>query len=210
MRQLTMTRHALNSSRSSADAAKASADAASLQAAAAMAGERAWISLKFQKPGFVKPTAGTSLACVKVTVKNHGKTPAHVTNIHIGMMIREHGDPLPIDFSVPDDPTRRHTSGHLFADDTPLYEERYFTFKDPDKSSVENSEKRLWIYAWVDYIDAFGRRHRFFKGRLYEPILGDGENAGGMNLMRPEGLYEIDRPRTSNEGRDWPQTQQET
>lgn len=203
-KQLGLMKEGAKDARDVAEAAKASADAAKIGADAVMASERAWVRLTFLPPGLKIESKGR--VSVSASIKNAGRTPALVTDIYISGTVREHGNPLEVDFFTRDfvDPVdRRKPSGFLVSGDS-ISEIKSLPLRDPQRQEIMDSAKRLWVYGWVDYRDAFGRPFRSFTVRMYEPILGEGENAGGLNFIYPSGAYDIDRPRIPGEGHDWP------
>lgn len=95
---------------------------------------------------------------IRVTVKNHGKTPAFIDHVVINFCIA----PLPpkppryVDYSWLTSPIPlQHGETKTFRESTLLNERPYGTADDFRKRGAH-----LWAYGFIDYFDAFGQWHR--------------------------------------------------
>jgi hypothetical protein len=175
----------------SANAAKTSSDAVMLS-------ERAYLKMAFTLEG-VKWNKQTGFE-INVLVKNHGRTPATVTDIRLGRELRDPEDLLPEDFtSLIDERVFAPSAFLVPEEDTPFH--RYFGIRPESYKAIDEFEKRLWVFGYVDYIDTFGVRHRAGCARQYEPIMNGG--AGGNLTSGTLKRYDFDRLRVSGEGNDW-------
>lgn len=164
--------------------------------------ERAFVKISHQTPlgdDALIWKSGAAAATYNVTyeVKNHGRTPAEVTDVYMTHKVvpPQETIPLPIDYGTAWEHDK--SEAFLVANDS-------FKVFDEDEVAADDMLKvesghSLIVYGYVDYIDCFGIRHRGGYGRVF-----DGMNARGNNLIYPEipGLN-YDRLRVPGEGSDW-------
>jgi hypothetical protein len=203
--QLRLMEDSSGDTKTLANAAESNAQTAKLNAEAVMAAERPWLVISFQPPGL--DVFNDHMARVSIAIRNAGRTPASVSDIGVEFSLREFDDPLPEDFTAKfsDRDERAKRKLYLVGGDSAPFV-KHMSYRDQTRTNVQNSEKRLWVFAWVDYMDAFGQRHRFQTARIYETALGDGSKTEDkLNFMHPDGVYTRDHLRNVGEGFDWPQ-----
>jgi hypothetical protein len=136
-------------------------------------------------------------------IRNHGATPARITDVY--MKTTTH----PKEVTIPDVPNYCEGGKHLphraflVANDHIAF--LYLTSipSVSDASQIEAGEKIMRVFGYVDYIDAFGSRHRAGYGRMYVPKVGLSDKSSGNLLLVKEKGYNYDRERTPDEGDDW-------
>ena len=74
-----------------------------------------------------------------------------------------------------------------------------FSITPSELEQVKEGTLKLYLVGYVDYMDAFGERHRGGYARIYDPQPGLPNNLGFVT----EDGYNYDRPRVEGEGRDW-------
>ena len=200
-RQLNLMEDGARDARNVASAAQCSANAAKASADALMLAERAYVKLSHVTPG-LKIKEGKSFCEVEIEIRNHGRTPATVTDVHIWGKLLEHGEPLPVPFQYP--PQEQSPSAFLVTQEA-FFKTQVLPLLGIQSEEVICSAKRLWVYGHVDYIDVFGRRYQGGYARIHEPWLGDGlKEPNRNNLVYPiDGRYNYDRLREPGEGNDW-------
>ncbi len=156
--------------RSTAALAKGADKSAKDIGAMTIATERAYVKLSHMAPG-LRIKEGQKSCEVQVEIRNHGRTPATVTDVRVWGKLLEHGEPLPMPFQYP--PPIQSPSAFLVAGEA-FFKTQVLPLHGDNSESVICSAKRLWVYGHVDYIDAFGRHYRGGYARLHEPLLGDG------------------------------------
>ncbi len=132
--------------------------------------ERAYIGLSHEPPGLaVLPTAPPS-ARVAIRVKNHGRTPARVTDISLTLLISS--APLP---PVPPYGPARQINAFLTAGD------EFFVPLPITASQLAqiHAGAAAYVLGYVDYRDQFGRgqRHQCAYARRYD------DHSPGNNLV---------------------------
>lgn len=178
--------------------------------------ERAYVKVKPRKPGIEftdsKEFIGMPEAVCNLEIMNYGTTPARVTDVVSLYRIMASGQPLPNEpeYEIPNN----HTAAVAFL----VKGESFFNFVGEDLNTVERSlsslesgENILYLYGYVDYIDAFGQRHRGGFGFEYCPAIDkdvktyiDEAYANRHNLLNlAMSSYNYDRSRTKGEGNDW-------
>lgn len=198
LRQLGYMRVSLRDTKIAAEAAKISSEAV-------MLAERAYLKVVFSKEGlqwkWTRRDAPSGFE-IDLSVKNFGRTPASVTDIRLGCSRREHEDLLPHDFPALIEKENREAAPNAFLppnDDTTAH--RFFGIRPESYTEVIESAQRLWVFAYVDYIDTFGKRHRAGSARYYEPIMEGGKDSALR--QSPLRRFDFDRPRKQGEGNDW-------
>jgi hypothetical protein len=171
------------------------ARAARNQSEAILRTERAYVKMSPMKPGIKFHPSGQGFE-IALEIKNWGRTPATVTDAVVNELVLSMREVLP---EVP-----RYMRGKIdetirtvlaAGDHVNLLQ----TFAIPvERSALASGEKSLVIYGYVDYVDAFGQRHRAGYAGVSEA------SSRGDNLqfvMQPE--YNYDRERKVGEGNDW-------
>jgi hypothetical protein len=173
--------------------------------------ERAYVKISPYPPGIVwiEQTAMAN-AVISIRVKNFGRTPAHVTDVHVEEIILQSDDKLP--------PVPRYqlldgrdvTSAFLVTEDEFMHH-AIIGIPPTELQSIRAGTKEYYISGYVDYRDRFGGRHRGSFARFYDPNIDDKEQYPSeadwkrrINLTIVEQpLYNNDRPRIRGEGNDW-------
>lgn len=196
-----------------ADAAQKSADAALQAATANIFMGRAYVKITSCSPGIIfimHPIPPPHLAC-KLEIKNYGETPACITDIMIQATILEVGQLLP---DIPNfDGAKRYKFSNAFLVRS---ESIFYHFFDETILTealivdIKEGNKILCLYGFVDYIDAFGNRHRGGFGQNYYQVYDRRENyasdeaftaRNNLTFLMQAG-YNYDRQRKDGEGRE--------
>ena len=181
----------------------------------ARTGLRAYVKASPVPPGieFGELIANPNLVGItcKIEIKNYGQTPANVTGVIVKTIVLPKGQELPDvpDYSAPDP----DFSGHFLAKDEPFYKTHgeYGSIA-KNLSEIQSGELSLFIYGYIDYIDAFDRRHRTGFARVYAHEFddithykSDADFAARSNilLVKKQREYVYDRLRKKGEGDDW-------
>lgn len=174
--------------RSLADS-KTMAEAARNQSESIMHAERAYVKISHLKPGLRKVSEQSSE--VKVKVRNMGRTPAEVTDVHIDFAFTRYEDPLPKPYPF------RNITRESFPNGLLMPNEWLHHSRTVSSEQALAPGKQLWFFGEVDYIDVFGRRWRGGYARKYWDHKDD-------NLYNnTEDRDNFDRERLPDEGRDW-------
>lgn len=198
--QLSLMRRGEKQAAQVATAAADSAAAAKTSADAVMLAERAYVKLSHVAPG-VRIKQDANHGEVQIEVKNHGRTPAAVTDVIIDAKLLDHGVPLPQPFPFRTEAREAFPNAFLVPQEA-FYVAKIFPLRGDDLINATSGGQRLWVFGHVDYRDTFGRRHRGGYVRIYEAALDDGDKKNNLVYMI-EGNYNFDRPRMSGEGNDW-------
>jgi hypothetical protein len=103
--------------------------------------------------------------------------------------------------ALPERPTYEGTQGYPSARAFLVANDRIFThatFPLPEFQQVLLGQLTLYLFGYVDYVDAFGQRHRGGYARLF--VADQKEN----NLVFiTNASYNYDVPRQPGEGRNW-------
>ncbi len=113
-------------------------------------------------------------ARVVIQVKNFGRTPADVSDVFLCWLALPNGQTPPSKPyypppEMPDEPT----SAFLVAGDSFLFWKTFDGISDDHFDRIAEEDETLWIYGYVDYIDAFRQRHRGGYARQYAPGRAD-------------------------------------
>ena len=165
------------------------------------ASERAYVTMSHNSPPGLKIDTPTHKISVPMEIRNHGRTPAQVSDIFLAFAQGEKGDSLP---ATPDYSRLNISSGEtltfLVAGDSFFFEPEFDEISADELGSFVDGSKRLWIYGYVDYIDIFEQRHRGGYAREFVP----GRPQNNLVFVKQVGSnYNYDRPRHRGEGRDW-------
>lgn len=210
--QLGLMREGVNDANKAAKAAMDSAGATKEAVLTMRHGERAYVKASPVPPG-ARFTKNDAIA-IGLEIKNLGRTPAHVTDVVLKAGPISSLDELPAepDYS-PVNP--RITDAYLPAGDHFFHNGTW----GPDTKvvpAVKEGKTGFIVYGYVDYIDAFGVRHRTGFARRYWHKLDDpnmftseSDFKNRTNLMFLSKLgYTYDEEREPGEGRDWPANRQ--
>lgn len=174
---------------------------------------RAYVRISSCPPGIVffdRAFPPPAVAC-KLEVKNYGETPTHITDIVIQGYISEPNQllPYPPDFSA----AKRYKCSDAFL---VRGQSLFYQFYDETIlnivtiADIKAEKVILNLYGYVDYIDAFGKRHRGGFGQNYyapydnskEYTSEDFPKRNNLTFLMQRG-YNDDRERTKDEGNDW-------
>ena len=192
------------------EANKASADAALVQSKSVMLAERAYIKMSHRKPGFVF-VSKNPFAWLTSQIKNYGNTPGEITDALMSIAI------LPSLEALPDVPPYARAENHPVGSQAFLVSGEELGIPFPFRigrqaiSEIENATKLLFVFGYVDYVDAFKAPRRAGYGRIYAPqndiranFRSNEDFEGRNNLVYiSKRNYNYDRERTPNEGCDW-------
>lgn len=185
----------LRISRQSAYAAKRSADAAIQTIHNMQIGDRAYVKMSHTEPGLtLMKNETTEWYRVEVKIENCGKTPALVTEVRLRYMVCDWDQPLPRTIAYPSsDDANRQNSAFLVPGE-------FFFMVQPSPMDkpvrISNDSKRLILFGYIDYTDAFGQRHRAGYAREYRTVKGN-----NLFLIATKG-YNYDRPRKETDSPD--------
>jgi hypothetical protein len=110
-------------------------------------------------------TGAEIIICLEI--RNHGSTPAQVTDVAMAV------DILPIGQALPANPPDRRsdteiTNSFLVSNDFFLYQATvYLEAREAEVSQAKQGAKDVIISGFVDYIDQFEQKHRAGFGRRY-------------------------------------------
>ncbi len=181
--------------------------------------ERAYVAISHNPPGVdisniaitkagEEHFGGWQDASVRFGIKNHGETPATITDIALNHFVGP---------TIPAVPTGPGTGERLFLVKGDIaFDSRHFQLRNVDVNQL-GLTLRLWMLGYVDYIDAFGARRRAGYARVYDPSIDqdalytndqgqfDAERYARRNNLPfvTDPGYNYDRPRKKNEGNDW-------
>jgi len=174
------------------------ARSAKTSAEAVMLAERAYVKMSHVRPGVQWIEGNKELFRIQVEVKNHGRTPASVTDVKIGARLLENDVLLQEPFPYP----KREVNPNAFlVPDEAFFHDCHFPLRGKDFTDAKSGWKKLWIFGHVDYIDTFATRHRSGYVRVYISAVDNGK-ANNLFYM-PEARYNYDRRREPGEGTDW-------
>ncbi len=175
------------------------ANAASAQANSLKAAERAYVKLAHTEAPHIDQKK--NWGAVRMEIKNYGRTPATVTDAVFGANLLDIAASLEIPPPYPANDVREAIPHAFLVTQDFFYTSKTFPLVERDREAILCGEKRLWIFGYVDYIDAFNERYRGEWVRVYNPLLDDGEQ---NTLVYPNiGRYNSDRKRKNGEGNDW-------
>jgi hypothetical protein len=178
--------------------------------------ERAYVKMSHYPPGIDWfETTAMAHATIAIRVKNFGRTPGHVTDVHVEGRLLQEGEELP---AIPQYELlegREITSAFLVTDDEFVHRVD-LGIPPRDLQKIREGAARYFIIGYVDYRDRFGGHHRGCFGRFYDPDIDDTAQLGSGNVWTEEvwtgrnnltiieqPLYNDDRERVRGEGNDW-------
>jgi hypothetical protein len=156
--------------------------------------ERAYLKFSHRPTGL--RCARTGECCVEMGIHNRGHTPATVTGVLFEHVITATPH-LPVSPSYTAG-KEKPRSAFLVAGMQFGFEEK-FDVTPKEYSEIRRAKLHLFLLGYVDYIDAFGQRHRAGYARVYNPLSGHPNNLSFI----PQPGYNYDRPREEGEGNDW-------
>jgi hypothetical protein len=180
--------------------------------------ERAYVTMSHRPPGLSVEQPGAAgvlfgpdvRGCgFVIEIKNHGRTPARITDALIKFLPLPTGEHLPEQPNYDDALPREQAKFFLVAGDLFIFQGGYLIEGWASVRSLKTVT--LYVYGYVDYIDKFGRRHRAGYGRVFDPALdnpsmyegnvlpADRSNLGFISNAN----YNYDRERKKGEGNDW-------
>ena len=176
--------------------------------------ERAYVKMSHRAPGL---EWGFWVKCddcsVRIQVKNHGSTPADVTDVVVKCLVLRKSHKLPGTPNYRQRGARPALKAFLVKDDEFTYSTR-FQLTTRKVAAVKKGNLILFIYGYADYIDRFGDRHRGGYARQYQPGLDilldrmtaeERQKVNNLLFVTQRG-YNYDRSRLPGEGNDWEKT----
>jgi hypothetical protein len=160
--------------------------------------ERAYVKLSHEPPGVIFERMDMTIH-VKLRVKNFGRTPAHVTDVILTPVILPSGERLPAVPSYRGTEAYPATRAFLVANDK-IFTHIVFPLTEREYEGVWAGQLSLHVIGFVDYIDAFGVRHRGGYARVYTPDLQN-----NLTFTKDNSAYNFDVVRAAGVGRDWSQ-----
>jgi hypothetical protein len=120
-----------------------------------------------------------------ISVKNHGQTPAQVTDVFLRPIVVEHGAALrSLNLGlwvgrfrgVPRTPDYNadHTTSVLRAflvTNDEFHHSRFYRITQDEMTKVKGLISDLYMIGYVDYVDQFGAHHRGGYARQYQPMI---------------------------------------
>ena len=163
--------------------------------------ERAYVDISHAPEGlgFVAGRPPT----LKLSVKNHGRSPGDVTSFILSMIVVEPGGELPDAIAYPWQPVKTHPAQLTLMPSEKVSLTMMDNWAPLDQAAIEkfrSGKASLFIVGYVDYIDRFGSRHRSGYARRFEPAAREGTN--NLIFVTKPG-YNYDRDRKRGEGVDW-------
>jgi len=158
--------------------------------------ERAYVKLSHEPPGVGFERMDMTIH-VKLRVKNFGRTPAQVTDVILRPVILAPAERLPAVLSYRGTEVYPATRAFLVADDK-IFTHVVFPLSEREYEGVWARQLSLHVIGFVDYIDAFGVRHRGGYARIYTPDLQN-----NLTFTAENSAYNFDIVRTVGVGRDW-------
>jgi hypothetical protein len=153
--------------------------------------ERAYVKISHRPSGLQPLAGGTEL---EIEIRNHGTTPARMTEAIIRSII------VPPEESLPPKPNYGTIGGEpqraFLVENDVVYMSPHMEF-DVANAAALPSGTRVFVIGFVDYIDVFGTRHRGGYARIYAPGVPT-----DLGFVTQDG-YNYDRPRVRGEGNDW-------
>lgn len=130
--------------------------------------ERAYVKISHPSPGVTLDSSGH--IWLTVSIKNHGRTPARVTDVVIKPVVVLHGDQLS---TVPDYTVQVEApkpKAFLVTNDE-FRLSRFYRITPDEMSKVKNLLSDLYMIGYVDYTDQFDQHYRGGYARQYWPML---------------------------------------
>lgn len=176
-------------------AASQAARAAAKTVGAMRRSERAYVKMS-HLPSGLDLISQPGFAGFVVEIKNHGRTPATITDVLFQLDWFDDENPAPDRPIYRFDEPRRKVGGFLVSQDF------FFHHRILPMPTEGNVEGELWLYGYVDYTDEFGENHRGGYARRYRP---NGDNnlifasKTGWNYDEPRQSHEDERTKKSSD-----------
>jgi len=155
--------------------------------------ERAYVKISHVGHGIelITPDVGQPYRRIVFEIKNWGKTPSSVTDVRIGIERIEYGQLLGNPFPF------RESERDSFPNAFLVPSESFRIVKYLPNGDYQSGEKAIWVFAHVDYVDAFGGKWRSGYARIYQ-------DRSDENLVyNSESRDNFDRAREPGDGTDW-------
>jgi hypothetical protein len=148
--------------------------------------DRAYVRINSNPPG-VRFSDKEPIACT-FTIKNYGETPAHITDIFMKAEVTPQRTllPYPPDFSG----TTKYpcSAAFLVRGDSLSYNPDLGSLTAEQFQSIKIGTHTVSLYGYVDYIDAFGQRHRGqFGQNYYAPNDNKGDGMSNLTFLMQKG-----------------------
>lgn len=160
--------------------------------------ERAYVDISHFPPG-LELSQDRRVAEVEVLIKNHGATPATVTDVFLTLKIGS--DPLPDEPLYEPEAGRPEIAAFLVAGGS-FQKWIRWPVPEPDSKRIEQGAT-VWLLGYVDYEDTFGRKHRGGYARRYDAKRDSAavpkEKRNNLPFETKAG-YNYDRPRQMSDG----------
>jgi hypothetical protein len=130
---------------------------------------------------------------LEIQAKNWGETPARLTAIALGPIYIQGGKKLP---ATPPYPEPAIIGNFLVRGEESFIEFK-FTVDKKTSADLLRGTVTLYMIGYVDYVDAFGGRHRSGYARIWTR-----EAVKNLNVVT-DAAYSYDRARLPGEGNDW-------
>jgi hypothetical protein len=183
-------RDGLVGTKKAAEAAREGAEAANKTAGVMMEAERAWVAIfippekdgSTYRPG---PAETLTILYVKPALKNFGKTIAVAKTMKARLQL------VPVKEALPPIPIYDSAETQTLTGDITLFPEVPFQpfslgISNGDMRRVFNREVNLWVYGYVDFIDAFGRPWETKFCMVFHIPGGFNPNPQGFYISGPE------------------------
>lgn len=152
----------LRLARKGAEDAGKSAEAALKTANSLETANRAFVKMSHLPPGLAYNQMGET--SVRMRVKNFGKTPARIIDVLVEFKCF---DDIA---SIPDNPPIIETGSQVSAflvEGDELFTGKQHSLGSPVIDKVQGGKITVLVWGYIDYLDAFDRRHRAGYGRVY-------------------------------------------
>jgi hypothetical protein len=154
--------------------------------------ERAYVKMSHNPPGLMISNDGSAIV---LEIKNFGATS--ITKIAVDLKILTDDQILPLPPRY-EEMRSVNFCTFLVADDR-AFTQIEFDFSETTANAVPASSE-VCVFGYVDYIDAFGQRHRGGYARMYRRTFGTENN---LVFGTIHDGYNYDRERVRGEGNDW-------
>lgn len=128
---------------------------------------RAYVQMSHKPPGL---RLDADRASVVMQIKNHGSTPARVEYVLMKFEVLHPGEKLPIE---PDyvGGTKMPSSAAFLVSGKKFYIPGILNIRTNDAADLRNGVSTAIVYGYVQYLDAFRRRHRAGYARQIHSIV---------------------------------------
>jgi hypothetical protein len=154
--------------------------------------ERAYVDISHDQPGLMMK--GHSIR-FSLAVKNHGRTPAYVSNPQMTLVLQESDAGVRLPRSPRDvygQPKRSDMSAFLMPNEAFHSWELRPQFPRDVIRQLRTRDRTLWLIGFLDYIDQFGRSHRAGYARRYIPTPLAGTRNNLVFELQPGYNYDVE------------------